>query len=62
MHAVLVVVVMGAQVFFVVRLTQKLVGMVVLFVKRVVTHVLEGLVAKRMFLVRHLGCLNLSHK
>lgn len=61
-HAMLVLLVMHVQVFFVVGLTAKtLVRKNDLIWVNVVMDVLRGLVTEGMFLVRHLGCLNLSH-
>tara|TARA_R110002167_G_scaffold344363_2_gene553777 strand:- start:27398 stop:27592 length:195 start_codon:yes stop_codon:yes gene_type:complete len=61
-HAMLVLLVMHVQVFFVVGLTAKtLVRKNDLIWVRVVMDVLRGLVTEGMFLVRHFGCLNLSH-
>lgn len=61
-HAMLVLLVMHVQVFFVVGLTLKiLVRMCDLFRVRVVMDVHRGFVTEGMLLVRHFGCLNLSH-
>lgn len=62
-HAMLVLFVMRVEVFFVVGLTAKtLVRMKDLFRVHVVMNVLNGFVTEGMFLVWHLGCLNLPHK